>query len=82
MISMLDNIYRIIDEYMYIIPICWNGRKILVLHEHLLAYLVGDNLWDTGVRVCQPDIYFYRTYMGEGACQPDIFTKYRLGCEL
>ena len=20
--------------------------------------------------------------MGEGACQPDIFTKYRLGCEL
>ena len=20
--------------------------------------------------------------VGEGACQPDIFTKYRLGCEL
>ena len=20
--------------------------------------------------------------IGEGACQPDIFTKYRLGCEL
>ena len=21
-------------------------------------------------------------FVGEGACQPDIFTKYRLGCEL
>ena len=41
-----------------------------------LHHLVYNNVWK---RIGEKHL---AQLVGEGACQPDIFTKYRLGCEL
>ena len=35
-----------------------------------------DNVWE------RMGVKYLAQLIGEGACQPDIFTKHRLGCEL
>ena len=49
----------------------WCYGKILAI-----APLLTINVWE---RIGEKHL---AQLMGEGACQPDIFTKYRLGCEL
>ena len=44
--------------------------------DHFLMTVTTVNVWE---RIGEKHL---AQLMGEGACQPDIFTKYRLGCEL
>ena len=46
-----------------------------------LTMIVGSNSCNNNVweRIGEKHL---AQLVGEGACQPDIFTKYRLGCEL
>ena len=45
--------------------------KFWPLHHYCNNQCMGENRRKTHAQL-----------VGEGACQPDIFTKYRLGCEL
>ena len=44
--------------------------------EHFIFTVTTINVWE---RIGEKHL---AQLVGEGACQPDIFTKYRLGCEL
>ena len=58
--------------FVYFVALVIQGgamAKFWPLHHH-------KNVWE---RIEEKHL---AQLVGEGACQPDIFTKYRLGCEL
>ena len=59
-------------------PLCHELWKMVlsILFSYIRTNMTTINVWE---RIGEKHLV---QLVAEGACQPDIFTKYRLGCEL